>query len=111
MASGVEARVFATRCEGVAMYIRTTLDDFPGYGIAPAAVATAVGIGAAVWSVGQSIFAQPDCNLCFSSTAVDYKHPNTPLDRKYARCEKLFWIGAYTPGPLPLDFVRKKNLG
>jgi len=97
------------------MYIRTPVDDFSGYGIAPAAVATAAGIGAAALSFAQAIFAQPNCNFCVSSTGVNYKHPITSRDRKYRRCEKLLLIRAFTPLPAMLnvtpDIERKKGWG
>src|SRR5919199_3821615 len=89
------------------MYIRT--NTFHGYGGISEGPKAAIELGAAVLSFGQALFTGG--NFSTESSVVNYLHQNTPLDQKFVRCNRKFRISAAKPGPLPLDVIKKADLG
>jgi hypothetical protein len=87
------------------MYVPTSIDEFPGYGIAPAA---ALELGAAALTFGKDLFTGGDFST--SSNVLNYLHDNTPPEQKFIPCKKLLRIEAYKPGLLPLDRAKQLHL-
>src|SRR5918997_313768 len=92
------------------MYIRTSVDGVPGYGIAPA-VKGALELGAAALTFGKDLFIGGDFST--SSNVLNYIHDNTPLEQKFISppCRQRLLIEAYKPNQfIPLDTAKQRHL-